>query len=374
MLTNAYGAEPIRIGLSLGLTGRYQAPAKMQAMGYRLWETHVNQRGGLLGHPVFLNIWDDQSNSKRALKVYKSFVSTQQVDQPVDMVFGPYSSTLTKAVASTVDWAGYPMIAAGAAASEIWEDKERQNIFAMDVPASRFAVGMLELAALKGLLRAAIIYPEDEFSTDVVAGTERYAKVLGLDLVLVETIRTGAANMATIAKKCRDQDAQLIIVAGRLEESISMRQAFEDMHWYPQAYFATIGPALPAYRDRLGTTAEGTFGPSLWEPSVNFPGSKEFLRAFLERYGIIPSYHAAEAYAAGEILEKAIKQAKSQNRKRIREALFDLDVYTLIGRYKVDRTGMQLKRFPLVIQWQKGRKEVVWPEEVRTAKAKFGKQ
>jgi branched-chain amino acid transport system substrate-binding protein len=67
-------------------------------------------------------------------------------------------------------------------------------------------------------------------------------------------------------------------------------------------------------------------------------------------------------------LEAAIKSAGSLKRDRLRQALSELQTHTVIGRYLVDRTGVQVKHFALTIQWQKGKKEIVWPEEVATAK------
>ena len=46
---------------------------------------------------------------------------------------------------------------------------------------------------------------------------------------------------------------------------------------------------------------------------------------------------------------------------------------TLIGRYGVDRTGMQIRQFPVIVQWQGGRKEIVWPEELKTADPDFNR-
>ena len=82
---------------------------------------------------------------------------------------------------------------------------------------------------------------------------------------------------------------------------------------------------------------------------------------------------AAAAYAAGQILEAAIESSKSLDHEGVRAAISDLDTYTVLGRFAVDRTGMQVKRLDMIIQWQNGRKEIVWPEEIRTSSAIFGK-
>ena len=98
------------------------------------------------------------------------------------------------------------------------------------------------------------------------------------------------------------------------------------------------------------------------------PGSLEFINAFRKHHRQTPNQHAGIAYAAAQILEQAILKARSIDRAAVREALASMDISdTIIGRYAVDRDGLQVKRFPLIIQWQGDKREIVWPEDLRTA-------
>ena len=45
-----------------------------------------------------------------------------------------------------------------------------------------------------------------------------------------------------------------------------------------------------------------------------------------------------------------------------------MDAMSVIGRYGVDKNGMQIKHFPINVQWQKGNKVIVWPEDSAEAK------
>jgi len=85
---------PVKVGLSLGLTGRYQEMGQMQQMEFRLWGAQVNQRGGLLGRPLQLIIYDDHSDRDTAVRLYSKLIN----EDHVDFVFGPYSSGLTEAI------------------------------------------------------------------------------------------------------------------------------------------------------------------------------------------------------------------------------------------------------------------------------------
>jgi branched-chain amino acid transport system substrate-binding protein len=159
------------------------------------------------------------------------------------------------------------------------------------------------------------------------------------------------------------------MVTGHYNEAVDMREALRELKWYPTAYFATIGPALEKYKADLGAAANLTFGSSLWEPEgPRYPGSDHFTESFHRTYDMAPSYHAATAYAAGQILESAILAANSLDRNAVRQALYELQTYSLVGRYAVDPDGLQVKHVPMVIQWQGGEKTIVWPEEIQSAK------
>ena len=188
---------------------------------------------------------------------------------------------------------------------------------------------------------------------------------------MYEKFKKGLRDLTQLAEKAKSSKSALVIVAGHFDESVDMRRALKNVNWYPRAYFATVGPVLSKYKEMLGADSELTFVNTLWEPRVKFPESQTFLASFRAVHGIEPSYHAAVAYAGGQVLEAAVNSAKNLDRSRIRQALSKMETYTILGRYKVDQTGIQIKHFPLALQWQKGKKEIVWPEEMQTAEPIF---
>ena len=73
-----------------------------------------------------------------------------------------------------------------------------------------------------------------------------------------------------------------------------------------------------------------------------------------------------DAGRRGQVLEEAVREAQSIDREKVRAALFRLDTMTIIGRFGVDSTGKQVRQHTFIIQWQEGKKELVWPEEIQT--------
>ena len=62
LTTGALAADPITIGLGIAQSGQLAADGKAALVGMKIWEDNVNAKGGLLGRPVKLVYYDDQSN------------------------------------------------------------------------------------------------------------------------------------------------------------------------------------------------------------------------------------------------------------------------------------------------------------------------
>jgi branched-chain amino acid transport system substrate-binding protein len=361
----ASAQEPlIKIGVSLGLTGKYSEMSNMQMKGFRLWEKEVNSRGGILGRKIKLIIYDDKSDPRTAKSLYEHLI----LNDKVDIVFGPYSSEITEAVLPITEKHGYPLLVSGASADRLWQ-KGYKYIFGIYTPASRYSAGFLELLVKNDLQDIAIVHADDAFSLDIANGTKKWAERFGLKVVLFEGFKKGTENLDFIALKAKASKAQVLIVCGHFNESVKMRKSLKKINWQPKAYFASVGPALPAFQANLKSDANYVFSSSQWEhhEETTIPGCKEFYHAFIHAYNETPSYHTATAYAAGQILEAAIKNAGSIERQKLRAVLLSLDTITVIGRYGVDKKGQQIRHFNVIVQWQNQEKKIVWPEGLKTA-------
>jgi len=356
----------LRIGLSLGLSGIYATDAEMQGKAYRLWADQVNRRGGILGRRVEMVIRDDKSDATTARLIYQDYV----LRDGADLLMGPYSSGITAAVAPIADQYGYPMLSPGGAAESLWKQGYR-NLFGIIPVAGRHTIGFLALLADAGVDTLAVVQAEDPFSSDLAQGTQTWAAEYGVRITSFQKVPLGSTNLEPAARTARQSGAQALLMAGHFEESVNMRRALQRIDWTPAAYYASVGPGLDKYGSILGSAAEDTFATTTWEPleELKLPGTAEFLHAFVAAYGEKPNFLAAHAYAACQILERALQQVGRLDRAQLRDALAQLDTNSLIGRYAVDRTGLQTKRFPLIVQWRHGRREIVWPEALRTATA-----
>ena len=74
------GQEPIKIGFGMSLTGPLSANGKMSLLAMQIWEDDINAKGGLLGRPVKLVYYDDQSNPSQVPGIYTKLLDIDKVD------------------------------------------------------------------------------------------------------------------------------------------------------------------------------------------------------------------------------------------------------------------------------------------------------
>src|SRR5215469_10469350 len=86
----APSGEPIKIGFSMALTGPLAANGKQALLGAKIWEEETNKKGGLLGRPVKIVFYDDQSNPSTVPGIYTKLLDVDKVD----LVVGPYATAM----------------------------------------------------------------------------------------------------------------------------------------------------------------------------------------------------------------------------------------------------------------------------------------
>ncbi len=356
-------AQEVVVGTSVALTGKYARTGQEQLQGFQMWVEEVNARGGLLGRKVRLVYYDDESRPETGARLYEKLIT----DDKVDLLIGPYSSSVTMAASTVAEKHGMPMISSGASASEIWA-RGYKNIFGLYTPANTYMDQILEFAKAKGLERVALVWENTEFPRDVANGVRAKAKALGMKLVFEEEYGKASTDFTSMIIKMKARKPDIVIGGSYLPDSVSfMRQAKEN-RLYAKLFAFAVGPGLPDFGQNLGLDAEGVMGNTQWEPSLNLPGAKEFAAKYQAKYGHLPGYHAAGGYGAGQVLEAAVKKAGSFERDKIRQALVELDTVTAFGRYKVDATGKQVGKPGYTVQWIDGERELVLPAEIATRK------
>jgi branched-chain amino acid transport system substrate-binding protein len=269
--------QPLRIGATMSITGKaYSVQGGYGREGYLLCQKHLNAQGGLLGRPVELVIYDDESDEKTAARLYEKLIT----EDKVDAILGPYGTAITEAVADIPDKHRKVMVAANAATSSIWE-KGRQYLIMVLAPVDSAAIGALDLAARNGLKKVAIINQDALLPKAVARITNELAKGKSLDVVVFETYPTGTSDFSAILKKVQDAAPDLLIAAAvRLDDHVAIIRGMKGMKFDTKMVSSLPYGLLPEFYQQLGKDAEFVYSATFWEASLPNPGNREFVAAY----------------------------------------------------------------------------------------------
>lgn len=367
---SAQTGQPIQLGGTFSGSGKYAEPSGMIRNGYRLWVSNINKQGGLLGRQVKLVLYDDQSRVDLVRSHYSRLISEDRVD----LLVSPYGSPLTLAASEVSEANQRVMVASSSAAEMVWS-RGYNYLFGVYSTAPRYFIGFLDLIARHNRNRLAVLYENSLFHQEVAAGVSHWAKRFGINMVLKQGFADTLDDTEQAVTELRNSrpPPEVVIVSAYPEAGYHMLRTLQEAIPRPPVFAMTILPIHPDFYKRVGSFAEGVLAPSQWEPDerIPFPGTRQFIADHLAFTGIMPSYHSGSAYASCQILEKAVRKSGSLDHHKLRDIIASMDAVTVIGRFRVNSKGMQIGHNPILIQWQQGRKVIVYPTRMQTAAPKM---
>ncbi|MPZ52724.1 MAG: ABC transporter substrate-binding protein [Acidimicrobiia bacterium] len=360
--------EPIVFGGALPLTGWGSDAGELNHRGYQLWEKQVNESGGILGRPVELLIYDDQSDPTTTGRLYERLITQDNVD----VLLAPWSDDMTMPATNVAEQHGKPMVTGGATLTDIW-DRGYKYVTGL-LPSSYDYVGVA-VRLLEGQVESAAVLNADLTYTTGFgdAGVENIED-LGMTLTGREAYADGTQNFAPIIAAIADGEPDLLVGGtGGANDAIQIVQASKIAGFSPDMFYFTIAPVEPEFVEVLGEDAEYVLGTTEWEPSLEgLPGFEEFVTGYEEMFGEEPVEDAATAYGLATVLQEAIESVGELDDDKINDELHTMEITTVFGDYSVDpETGMQTGKAIYVLQIQDGERHIVWPEDVATAELIF---
>jgi branched-chain amino acid transport system substrate-binding protein len=274
------------------------------------------------------------------------------------LVFGPYGSG--PAVAAIGATSRLVWNHGGATSRLSWD--HHRNVINVLSPASSYLAGSLELVrATDPAARSVVIMHGDTgFGRDVATGAAGAAARLNFAAHLTPSL---SGDVETAAAELPYAD--VLLVAGRFAEEVAAGRALLDRPWLTAAF---VGAGEEEVLAGLGAAREGLLGPAQWVPQPagapeEGPDTAWFTGRFERRTGRRPSYPAAQAFAAGVLAARALREAGDADDAALGAAAAALSCTTLYGAFRLDpHTGLQAGHRVLTVQWQRGRRQVVWPE------------
>ena len=364
----SFAADKVTLGIAISQTGRYAEPAGRMVNSYNLYVDQMNAKGGWNGQKIDMVMMDDKSDKQTSIKLYEKLITQDKVN----LTMGPYSSGITDAVANVLERYKYPTMAPGAASGIIWK-KGRKYLFDIIAVAQDYQKGALHIARDIGVKKIAIVGEDSLFPRQSAEGAVEWAKKLGLEVVLNENYPRKQTDFTALLQKIKARRAEALISNSYFADSAAQIRQLRELNINLKIFAGTVGPGLPKFAKQLGNTAEFVLGFSQWEPKpaiLKRPGMKEFIAAYVKRYGVKPNYHAGQSYASMQVFGEAVKRAGSADRDKVWRTLRTMSTTTVIGPWKVDDTNMN-NHEGLTFQILNGERKIVWPKKISEAPYKL---
>lgn len=378
--------DEIVIGLPASLTGEFEALGQQGLDGLNLFADWVNEeQGGIdVGGtmvPVRVVFGDDRSDLDTSQRLFEQLVQ----EDGAHFMFNSYSSGLTLAQGPLAERLDVVAMAWGASADDIWNEGFTR-IVGVYTPASQYDHTLLEYVTSTEPVAetVSIAYKEDPFTVAEAEGARAKAEELGLEVVFFDSYPAEATDLTPILTQAAGSQPDVMLVVTHFEDGALAARQMEELGINVAASSFGSGAATTAWWDELGEAAQGTFGPSQWEPTQsvdtaayeepNWVGPQispsEYAEMFAAEYDYEPDYRGGLVFHAGLALMSAIEEAGTIETEAVIEAFKGLDIQTFGGGFRLDPDTLnQVGHAMTTVQWQDGDKVIVTPEEAATGEA-----
>ncbi|MFZ0607941.1 MAG: amino acid ABC transporter substrate-binding protein [Xanthobacteraceae bacterium] len=383
----AKAAEPIKVGLSVALTGGVAPIGKQVLAGLKIWRDDVNAKGGLLGRPVELVYYDDQSNPQNVPGLYTKLI---EVDK-VDLLIGPYATNMVApAIPLLMQFHKTTIgILANAANSKFHYDQYFSMLPTGPEPKRSFAYGFFEMAAAQKPRpkTVAIIAADAEFAQNAADGARESIKAIGgFQTVFDQKYPPTTTDYTPIMHAVQALNPDIVYVAAYPPDTVGIVRAASEVGLTPKMFGgALIGLLVAPIKAQLGPLMNGIVNNEVFlpAPSLVFPGTKEVLakyQAIAKQEKIDPMGWSFPpiAYSAGQVLAEAVEGAKTLDQVKLAAYMRSHTFSTVVGSVKFGKDGEWAKSRVFFTQFQHvtgnsmdqfkdtTHENIVWPKEYKT--------
>ena len=360
-------AENIRVGVLLPLTGRLaELGGETAYRSYQMAADEINEAGGIHGERLEIIFEDTTGVREIGLSAVEKLITQDKVI----IVTGGFSSTVTLAVTEVAHDLEVPFLVSTASADRITEE-DREYVFRLNAPVSEhdntLESFLKKVAAVKTV---AIIHENSIFGEFRSKKFRRRCENWGLLVIVKESYDAGINDLKPILSQVKPKYPDLIHMITQTRDGALLMQQAKEIDLNPKMFMGVpSGVALLEFRELAGEAGSFVYSPTIWTPSVPYPGAKEYHNMYSIKYEEPPDYHGAQAYASMQVIASALKEAKSLTPKDVRNALAETNLMTVLGPVKFvsyGRKTQQNRPLTYLLQWLDDGLRTVWPKKVAT--------
>jgi branched-chain amino acid transport system substrate-binding protein len=350
--------EPVKIGFSMALTGPLAANGKQTLLGMKIWEEEANAKGGLLGRPVKLVYYDDQSNPSTVPGIYTKLLDVDKVD----LVISGYATNMIAPAMPIV----------------MQKKKTFISLFGLDVNAEfkyanyfsvlptgpntkeSFTEGFFQVAMQQNPKPAtvALVAEDAEFSRNACEGARHNAKTFGVKIAYDKTFPPSTTDFSPIVRAVQASNADIVIVCSYPLSSVGITLAVHEMNYKPKMIGgAMVGLQATVFKQKLGSKLNGIVNYETWVPSDKMMApAADFFKKYQARAGAegvdpLGYYLGGWGYAYASIVGEAIANTKSVDDAKIADYFRKTTFKTIMGSWSYGKGGEWTKSGMMQVQY-----------------------
>jgi branched-chain amino acid transport system substrate-binding protein len=339
---------------------------------YRYWAEETNAKGGLLGRPVELIIYDDASQTDKAVQMLEKAITVDKVD----LILGGYPGTSAAAQMAVAEKYKMVYVSMGGHMKSFTQGY-KYSFGSPPLMGQWWYAGLWQwletLPVDQRPKTAAIFTMNNPVGAATGEGVPAATKKLGINLVINETYDLPLASADSMIAKAKAANADLFIANGSFADGVLTVRAMKSLNYNPKFLAQAIGCIIPQWVTELKGDGNYVFSSTSMHDKLPFPGIKELNKVAQEKFGesVAPQYFLF-GYAWLQSLKLGVEGAKSLDQDKIRDYLHNNEISTIGGKFKFDDKGLP-PQYDYMTQVINGQVELVWPKEVQTHAPVFPK-
>jgi len=308
-------AEPIRIGVPVGLSGANSVVAPAVVQSSQLAVDEINSSGGILGRKVELEIVDDASGAVGAQKAFDTLVFQKKVDAIIAME----TSAARNAALPIVGRGKVPYIY-----TSFYEGRSCSPWMLVNgwVPEQQVAPVVDYFAKSKGAKSFFLVGSDYAFGRGMLDFTKKYIEQKGGKVVGEEYLPMDGSDWTAIISKIRaaHPDALISATAGGAPNVSLAKQLKAAGLAQPYGNLAIDEGTAKT----MGDVATGMYLSASYLTSIDIPENVRFIDGMKKKFGAelkTPNELSAPQYEAIYLYKAAVEKAGSTDSAKVMKTL-----------------------------------------------------
>jgi branched-chain amino acid transport system substrate-binding protein len=375
--------KPIKIGYSMALTGGLGRNGKSALLARKIWEEDTNAKGGLLGRPVNLIYYDDETNPAAVPGIYTKLLDVDKVD----LIIGNYGTSMVAAALPVAMHRKKLFISLFATA--VNGTFHYPNYFSMiptgPDPKQSYTKGFFERALQQNPKprTVAIVAADTGHGLYACEGARENAKAIGLTIVYDRRYPATTTDLVPAVRAIAGTNPDLVIVCSYPPDSVGFVRAVNQIGFKPKMIGgAMVGLQSTVIKTQLGPLLNGWTNFDFWlpVPKMQFAGVPKLMKTYQARAPVegvdaLGYYMAPWSYAQLQVLQQAIVATKSLDDAKLSNYIRTHTFKTVLGDVSFGADGELAQSRLLQVQFRNIKSHdlaefkdistqvVVWPAE-----------